>query len=386
MDLKSVAVPTEQVIETMPDQTQSSIPLRFNIVSVICSLMIAVLLVGLLDSIHAGRLAEMTVGQLSTGLDEGDRHVLCVDLETAGKCLHDHSGWNGRTILWLGNSQLPTINAQQPGDRTMVELLHDAMIDQGDYVFGFAPPNANLQEHFVLFEYLADKVRPDMLLLPVFFDDLRESGIRPQLQNIFDDPATVARLQDSEFGRRLLDEHTAFGQASAEPAAQSSPSTMDLCEDRLNTWLESASESWQHRGNYRSTVFVKLHHLRNAAFGINPQTVRRMIPARYERNMQALIATIAAARVRGVDVLLYVPPIRQDVPIPYEMAAYDEFKKLLRQFARNENLAFADLENVVNGDEWGLKTARLWVATKSSTSCISPLPAIGGWRTPSNRC
>lgn len=340
--------------DTMSDTLDAQVPFRFKIASIVCSVLIATWTIGMIDDIHATRLEEMTVGQLTTGYGADDKKVLCVDVETSQPCLSEHSGWGGNTVLWLGNSQLPTINQQQPGDKTMVELLHQSLIKNDQYVFGFAPPNANLQEHYLLFEHLKGAIQPDVLLLPVFFDDLRESGIRPGLATLLQQDPVMKRLAETDIGELLLQEHVPATSGNG-PAEKMAVSTMDLAEQGLNQWLESSSEAWSKRGDYRSTVFVKMHHLRNAAFQIDPQTVRKMIPARYERNMQALDAIIASANAAKIEVILYIPPIRSDVAIPYDMAAYEQFKLKLRDIADENHLALADLENVVGADEWGTK-------------------------------
>lgn len=54
---------------------------------------------------------------------------------------------------------------------------------------------------------------------------------------------------------------------------------------------------------------------------------------------------------------MYIPPIRNDVAVPYDMAAYEKFKHKLRDIAAKNNLAFADLENVVASSEWGTKNS-----------------------------
>ena len=338
----------------MAETEFSLLPLRIRVAGLVCACLIAVSIIGVIDDIHASRLKEMTVGKLTASATDNQKAVLCVDVKTSQPCLSEHADWQGKTILWLGNSQLPTINQQQPGDKTMVDLLHQSLLERDFYVFGFAPPNANLQEHYLLFEHLTAAVTPDVLLLPVFFDDLRESGIRPGLTTLLDDDRTAEELATTDIGNMLLEQYAASS-AGTSTAEQVAVSTMDLSEDVINQWLESHWDAWKKRGNYRSTVLVKMHHLRNTAFQIGPQTVRKMIPARYKRNMQALDAIIASARARDIEILMYIPPIRSDVAIPYDMVAYDQFKLKLKDIATDNHLAFADLENAVAPDEWGTK-------------------------------
>ncbi len=238
----------------------------------------------------------------------------------------------------------------------MVDLLHRKLRPDGQYVFGIAPPNANLQEHYVLLEYFAPKIQPNTLLLPVFYDDLRETGVRPQLSGVFESSTATESLTATAIGKVLINESTA-NQTAADPASKLSRSTMDQSESAINDFLSGMWRYWEHRGTYRALLFIKMHHLRNTIFRVDPQSVRKMIPARYDRNMQALDAIVASCQEHEITLLLYIPPIRTDVPIPYDIAAYEDFKKMLRQYAANRGLMFADYEDVVATEEWGTKVS-----------------------------
>jgi len=327
-----------------------------RVASLVCSCLIAAGLIGKLDQIYLSMLDQLSVGTLTTSTDQTDKKVLCVDLDSSQPCLAAHRDWQGKTVLWLGNSQLPTINQQQPDDLTMVELLHHSMINQGAYIFGFAPPNANLQEHYALLEHLKPRLKPDILLLPVFFDDLRETGIRPQLQEIFEDHTVADALKKTEIGRFMVEQNSEGSENQS--TVQSLPqSTMETTEAGINEWLEARVPAWKSRGDYRATFFFQMHYLRNTVFQIDPQSVRRMIPARYERNIAALHAILDSASAQKIQVVMYVPPIRNDVPLPYDMVAYEQFKVDLEDLANERTVLFADLENIVAPHEWGTKTS-----------------------------
>lgn len=335
-------------------ETTNPVSTKLRMVAFLTGILVAVLIVAKLDHLNVNRIKELyTFDKRDKGSDE-TAEVLCVDLQSSVGCLARHTGWEGGTVLWLGNSQLPTINERQPGDRTMVELLHASLRPNGHYVLGAAPPNANLQEHYVFFEYLSKKVKPQILLLPVFFDDLRESGVRPNLRDAFEDKTVLTRLELTQIGQTLINENAILNEESG-PATLAGASTMEVAETTINQWMESVSDSWRQRGTYRSLVLVSLHYLRNSAFGIGPQSVRKMIPARYERNLLALHAILDSATSQGVRVVMYIPPIRSDVALPYDMEAYNQFKDDIQQLAISRRLGFADLEDVVPAEDWGTK-------------------------------
>jgi len=44
-----------------------------------------------------------------------------------------------------------------------------------------------------------------------------------------------------------------------------------------------------------------------------------MIPQRYDDNIEALKYLLIECKKDNVKVLLYIPPIRKDVPLPYQL-------------------------------------------------------------------
>ena len=58
----------------------------------------------------------------------------------------------------------------------------------------------------------------------------------------------------------------------------------------------------------------------------------------------------------GSEVLLYIPPYRQDIEGPYIEDEYARLKTDLAQLAAAHNAKYADFQNVVPGPEWGTVT------------------------------
>ncbi len=292
--------------------------------------------------------AELNVGRIESG--SAMSQVLATDFAESERVVGRSLAISGQQLLWLGNSQLPTINDQKDGDRAAVEILHDRLKARSWTVSGLAPPNANLQEHLLLFAYAAVRLKPKVLLLPICFDDLRESGVRPQLADAIRYRQVSDWLSESEIGRLLIAE----AQAQASEATADAKNTADTVEDFLNSSLE-VLPVWKQRGSIRSWVFVDLHYLRNTLFGIKPQSIRKMIPARMDRNLKALDQILRSAREIDCKVLLYIPPLRTDVPIPYEPDSYFAFKKQVELLAQESGIAFSNFQDIVVAEEWGTK-------------------------------
>ena len=96
---------------------------------------------------------------------------------------------------------------------------------------------------------------------------------------------------------------------------------------------------------------------------------RRMVRGAYERNLAAVAATLELARRDDIRVLVYVTPIRNDVEIPYVESEYAGFKRELEALARERGALFANLEDLVPGQLFGM---RRW---KIGCSRYSTLPS-----------
>jgi hypothetical protein len=124
-------------------------------------------------------------------------------------------------------------------------------------------------------------------------------------------------------------------------------------EQALTSRLASVSDLWAKRPDLRVKVLIDLYLLRNAVFGIKATTVRKMIPLRYARNMQALETILSDADINGIPVLVYIAPLRPDVAAPYDPLQYSEWKDEVFRLAKRHHARLMNLETLVPAKEWG---------------------------------
>jgi hypothetical protein len=261
-------------------------------------------------------------------------------------------------VLWLGNSQLHGVNQYKEGDQNSLEYLHDSLLQRGKYTVAFSLPNANLQEHYVLLKYLGSRLKIDQLIIPVFFDDTRESGLRSDLLREEIKVAVDSGKDTSMLGISLTEAFKPLAVAASENADMKAlhATTQERVEKYLNNKMNSVSKIWDSRADLRSMVIYDyLFKFRNFAFNISPNTKRRMIPLRYDLNMEALAAICSYCNEKGIRLLMYIPPIRDDAEQPYVKEEYEHFKNDIGIY--NEKFGFSLLvsENVVPAKYWGLK-------------------------------
>jgi len=270
------------------------------------------------------------------------------------------TGWQQRgasqTLLWLGNSQLHGINQYKQGDRNAVEALHVALQPSGKDVIAFSLPNADLQEHYLLFAYFVAHFKLDQLLIPVFLDDTRENGIRNTLVDVPLDLSVRKILAATPSGAKILEqvEDSAPGTTSegSTETAGIKATIQEKAETAITGWLTGHSQIWRSREQARGDIYLLLYNTRNKIFGIRPESQRKMIPANYQANMAAFEAILSLAQQKNIRVQVYIPPIRNDISLPYDPGEYSTFKQYVAELCKKYQAGWINLEKVVPDQYW----------------------------------
>jgi len=260
------------------------------------------------------------------------------------------------TILFLGNSQTHSINQKKEGEAVYPELIQKRL--DSIAILTHSMPNANLQEFLVSHAWWTEQINPEMVVVPAFMDDLREDGLRGDfLKSIVSGGYQMETSHPLEV--KLNEQLDFLTNPPSEAGSESKEQTpQDISEAALNDWLSEHTSVWRNRANARGDLFLGLYGFRNKLFGINASTQRKMIPARYDRNLKALDLLCTRAGENGQRVLVYIPPIRTDVAPPYDPEEYLNFKRDIEsQAQRHDHVVFANLEDIVPGPLWGLKAS-----------------------------
>lgn len=279
------------------------------------------------------------------------------------------SGWSSPTVyselftttnghphaklgVWLGNSQLHTINDFKDGQQSGPIYASESL---GWPVLGLSLPNASLQEHYVVTQWLFTQAKPAWVLLPVVFDDLREDGLRESLKAL-GTPETLGALRQRPTGARLAGELEKIGveRSDAQGTTRKERSGQQVAEAYLERQFAATCPLWSKRGSVLGRCHLALYEFRNWLFGITPSTKRKIIPARRLKNMATFEETLAAIQQQHARCLVYVVPTRWDVEPPYELAAYGRWKEEVQALCASHGARFADLDRLVPAEHWGL--------------------------------
>jgi hypothetical protein len=276
-------------------------------------------------------------------------------------------GWVQRgakpVLLLLGNSQTHAINQWKEGQVNFAEILYNKYKKNGLEVLTHSIPNANLQELYLLYSFWVANFPVKKVVLPVFVDDLREDGIRDVYARIITD--THFLLKDSsviagEINKQLItfaptDTKTTVNKKDMHALKET---VQERSETYLNTKLQQNFKSWNYRETVRGDLFTWMYKLRNTVLGINPQTKRSIIPSLKEKNLSALKAICNDAQKRGIEVYVYIPPVRNDVSPPYYETEYaTAIKDITDMLNLFPNCRLKELDGIIEGKYWGTKDA-----------------------------
>ena len=329
----------------------------------ILGLVLAILLVLFYDSrkIDAENLAlgtqntstiELWQGKPFTGFSPPTIKKLISDLSNESPDMGENSYW-----LWLGNSQLHTINQRKEGDHLAPYWLKkDLVCTNCVKPIGVSLPNASLQEYLLLERYVQQHLKIKGVIVPLVFDDLREDGIRDEMV-AFVDAQLETDLSVLPAGRKVLQSIKQSAKKGEAVNIKAGSGTGADFQKRIESVLEEGMGHyfpiWNERSMLKAIFTIDMYYARNWLLNIKPTTVRKVIDARYERNMNALQDMLKLAQRENQNMLVYIAPIRQDLPLPYEIMRYERWKKEVEKLTLEYGAQFLNLEKLVPADYWG---------------------------------
>lgn len=289
--------------------------------------------------------------------DKNKKHIHVSNIDSLAKSkILDTWKSNGSkdVVLVLGNSQTHSINQMQDNEFNYLEILDKDLM--GLQIVGNTNPNASIQDFLISYFYWKELLPIKHVFVPLFFDDTREiNGINydfyPQLVNEnFRFPSNLDLFKSFNNSLSLM-------KKSSNESSNTGLSTQERSELLLNDFLFSNWKSvWGKRKDAQGFVFSNLYLLRNFIFNINPSSTRRKIPERYFNNMLALDLIIEDAILNTVNIFLYIPPIRDDAKIPYNLDDYYLFIDEVRAKSEKNNIVyFKNFSSIVPSSFFGSK-------------------------------
>ncbi|MDC0444481.1 hypothetical protein OAM78_04025 [Alphaproteobacteria bacterium] len=288
--------------------------------------------------------------------------VHCQDPKDWQRCLDEYyeNGLKRPVYLWLGNSQLHTINNYSIGQRPSSYLLHKKLLEADRWLITLSQPNANLIEQLIIICHFKEILPIEGIFLSLVFDDFREVGVREVLKPLLNESQTSACLNSVTPG--LLSAWVSPQPSLSEPGVDYTELNMqevlhlwERAEDYFNSILTESWAVWGQRGDIRNLVLSNLYHFRNFVFRIDPTTKRKLIKSRYDANRAALSAISKVVDSVSWHFIPYIAPIRGGEENPYVTQEYDFFKNDIQTINQNSQNLLLNLENLVPEGNWDEK-------------------------------
>lgn len=273
---------------------------------------------------------------------------------------------NNKIALWLGASQIHSINEWEQGQRLAVAVANRCSKKHQISHFQLSTPNASFSDLLMLLWFaLENGAKPDIVVLPFVYDDLREFPPQQWLfelmtENIIENNQTAFT---SMFKLKSKEEL-----AKLKPQLNSveSDSTADQVLERIIIDNLNTIPHFKKRKAVRS-FFTANFQLVNEKFfgnvygmlfgGEGTQRYPEVKKEQKEINIKSFLKILDVLKEREIKLLIYRQPIRPTNDIFYhEQPAYNLLFNDLIQAAKNANTSFssADFQNIVPQQYWGM--------------------------------
>ena len=260
-------------------------------------------------------------------------------------------------VVVSGMSQMFSISEREPGDLSISELMDDGLAPKRVRVYGLAAGNLCNEEAFFLLQSLLEKPQttPKVFIFGACFDKMRNLDLRPGYQQFL-----WAKPGLQESWKRTAEAYRQQYPLAAEKMLKSledlraSKSSNDAFEDKLRDRLADWVPLVASRKELNARAQRFLYDVRNKLFGIKTSSKRPLVKARYELNQEFLEMMIDVCSKAGVQFITYVVPLNPLAESPYVPEEYTEFKDWLSRLAETRRVPFANLENLVPSQDWGL--------------------------------
>ena len=274
-------------------------------------------------------------------------------------------------LLYIGNSQSMAIMDRMPGDLTSPQWLQVLLARQPRTqephisVRVGSLPNLTMTELLVKL-VAAGEDSPhgvDVVLLGLVLEEWRGLGIRDnvlpliQPQTVRDEFAElVAAHPDLSLSDKALAsiwETGSTGQVTASRFQETHRvSVTAFVEEHLQTCVERYVPLFAMRSKLYSQISLGYHKMRNCLFGITSATARPVSEATYSASLELLELSLRYAQSKGIQVILYLAPIRPIQPNPNLPADVARFRRDIPLVCQRYGVTCLDYTDLVPEDLW----------------------------------
>jgi len=263
-----------------------------------------------------------------------------------------------KVALWLGASQLHAINEYTDGERLAVVVANARASERGAtlrYV-QISEANANLNEILSFYLQFRERgVKPDVLLVAIVYDDLKEPGVRRSNMEAVRPCLDKWRKIGGKGIDNLLaeaakrDREGTLGEQAPVSRSPVAGTPQEALENALMKGLEGTWAAFHARDLARAATGIWVRTaVMSLLFRSNPR-MRIVIPDDLAQwNLDALDSLLAIAEAEKVPVVLYRQPLGVERDASrYDQQAYEKFLADLADRCDRLGADCADFETLV---------------------------------------
>tara|TARA_B100001248_G_scaffold222734_1_gene179326 strand:- start:393 stop:1466 length:1074 start_codon:yes stop_codon:yes gene_type:complete len=270
-----------------------------------------------------------------------DDGILC-KLDPNGSCMReifDDFKLSKKNILFFGNSQTGAVNKFKKNDISYVSILKNEISKRNKKIpiRGIWFPNANLVEYNQLNNLIKNcDIDNELLVIPVFLDDMREQGIRDSIKQ--------------------YKEQKCFSNNLSETIKKYEFGNLEISNNKIKEKVLFLGKLEALNKHLR----LHIYKLRNFVFNIKPESIRGIKTIAYNENISALKNILEERTINSSRTIVYIPPLlhfKSKKNIPYDHREYKKFKTEIANLCKKYACNFYNLETIVPDKFWGLKSS-----------------------------
>lgn len=267
-----------------------------------------------------------------------------------------------KIVLFLGASQLNSINQPEEESKLMIEYLNELNQNDSIVFLQASIPDATYHELYFVREYLRENNIPIYCTcVSLCFDDLRERPIKPEFFQFLEENLTALNK-----GNFVKDE--VYNQIEEKKKkAKDNPKTPNIIiEEEIVENLEEVSSLYKNRnkviaknkinfGNYLSESIILLSGMKLRS-SLTGELATPKIQAKDSTwNVKAINTFFEEAHTKGERLFFYYQPLRPHSSVfPYDSTQFINFKSYLTgKCDSNKNFGFTDLTPIIPQEFWG---------------------------------
>lgn len=271
----------------------------------------------------------------------------------------------GKIALWLGASQLHSLSFPKDTDAIAIYYANERASKRDSLLryFQISYGNATLYELLAAYiQIRQNDIKPNLLIVALAYDDLRESGFREKLIIPVQDELEEVGGEGIRLLKQEIQESQGRKESVSSPVERSAifNTPQERIENKLLNWIEELWRPYSFRGKLKGKIDL---FFREKITGVIFRIYKRgpvLVPERkIQWNLKALESFMRITKFDGTKLIIYRQPILIEKDFYHDRKAYEIFFDMLSKRLQADGVDYVDLEGLVPTEDFGLTNSDL---------------------------